>query len=451
MTLIVQKFGGSSVGSIKKIEAVAQRVSQGCKAGAKVVVVVSAMRGETDRLLALAHQISPQPDPRESDQLIATGEQVSASLLAMALKHRGIQARSMTASQMGLRTDGAFAKARIKTFNSLAFKKVFRDCNVVVAAGFQGIDQDGNVTTLGRGGSDTSAVALAAGLGARECEIYTDVLGVYTADPNICADARKLDAITFEEMMEMASQGSKVLQIRSVELAMNHRIPLRVRSTFSDDPGTLVREDAGDLEQVIVRGVSHNINEVKLTLRQVPDRPGVAAMLFSALAEESINVDVIVQNTSRSGTTDLSFTTDRTDMLRAESIVKAVAKSIGVRNIEVDPDIAKVSVVGVGMRSHAGIAARMFKALHDAKINIQMITTSEIKVTCVIQEKDAVLAVCVLHDVFELGKVKGSSKKKEAGKKPEKPKAKLKPKRKTKSSVATGQGSAKRKVSKKTK
>ncbi len=404
MATIVQKFGGSSMGSLEKIAHVARRVADRAKDGTKLLVVVSAMQGETDRLLALAHGVAKLPDPRETDQLLATGEQVSAALLAMTLKTLDVRACSMTGSQMGLLTDGAFSKARIKGLAHDRLHQVLAENDVVVATGFQGIDAHGNLTTLGRGGSDTSAVALAAGVDADECEIYTDVIGVFTADPRICPDAIKLDEITFDEMMEMASQGSKVLQIRSVELAMNHNIPLRVRSTFSDDPGTLVHGDADDgvLEKLVVRGISHNAKEIKVTLRSVPDRPGTAATAFTALAAEQINVDVIVQNTGRDGSTDLSFTCDEADTQRASDILREVVKEVGAESFEVDDSIAKVSIVGVGMRSHAGVAAAMFEALKKAEVNIQMITTSEIKVTCVIKRKDTEKAVQTLHDRFQL-------------------------------------------------
>ncbi|MEE8408599.1 MAG: aspartate kinase [Myxococcota bacterium] len=402
MTLVVQKFGGTSVGTVQRIGTVADRVGARRRQGTDLVVVVSAMKGETDRLLGLAHGMSERPEPREVDQLVSTGEQVSAALLAIALRSRGIPARSLTANQMRMRTVGEFSRARIKSVDRQTVDAALGAGEVVVATGFQGIDEGGNVRTLGRGGSDTSAVALAAALRADECEIYTDVLGVYTADPAICPSARKLDVIAFQEMMEMASQGSKVLQIRSVELAMNHNVPIRVRAYFSDDPGTLVKKEDDTIERLVVRGVSHNRDEVKLTLRRVPDRPGVAASIFLALAAKEINVDVIVQNISEAGTTDLSFTVGRVDRLTAEEIVRDQAKQIGAERVEVDDTIAKVSIVGVGMRAHPGVAAAMFEALRRAEVNIQMITTSEIKVTCVIDRAETERAVCSLHDMFEL-------------------------------------------------
>ncbi|MEL6547333.1 MAG: aspartate kinase, partial [Myxococcota bacterium] len=402
MALIVQKFGGSSVGSIDRIQHVADRVAGRAQGGDSLVVVVSAMRGETDRLYGLAHQVTDEPAPREVDALMSTGEQVSAALLAIALKSRGVAARSMSGAQMGIETDGVFSRARIRTMNRARVDAALERGEVVVATGFQGIDRDGNVTTLGRGGSDTSAVAMAAALEADECEIYTDVLGVYTADPNLCPDASKLEVIAFEEMMEMASQGSKVLQIRSVELAMNHRVPLRVRSTFSDDPGTLVTEESEDIERLVVRGVSHNSNEIKVTVRAVPDTPGVASKLFTALAEAAINVDVIVQNKSLEGITDLSFTVERTDQTQTERIALEFNSEVGGGGVEVDPNIAKVSVVGVGMRAHPGVAAATFRALSDADVNIQMISTSEIKITCVVSQSEVAAAAQALHRTFEL-------------------------------------------------
>nr|ADI22146.1 aspartokinases [uncultured myxobacterium HF0200_19H16] len=403
MELVVQKYGGSSVGTPEKICHVASRVAKSAAEGRKVVVVVSAMQGETDRLLGLAGAISERPIPREIDQLLATGEQVSAALLAMALKELNVKAWSMTGSQMKMRTDGAFSRARIRSLDRDSIERHLDEGNVVVATGFQGVDEEGNLNTLGRGGSDTSAVALAAALDAHECEIYTDVEGVFTADPRICPNAQKIDEISFDEMMELASQGAKVLQIRSVELAMNHDVPIRVRSTFSDNPGTLVRSEDDSIEKLVVRGVSHNKNEVKITLRQVPDQPGIAAKVFTRLAKAQINVDVIVQNTSLDGHTDLSFTIGETDKGQAEDLIKAVGEEIGAKGHEIDASIAKVSIVGVGMRAHPGVAAEMFETLHQAGVNIQMITTSEIKVTCVIERGETEKAVVALHEAFSLG------------------------------------------------
>ncbi len=402
MRLVVQKYGGSSVGTLERIGTVAERVARCRAGGVQLVVVVSAMRGETDRLLKLAHGIVEDPDARETDQLLATGEQASAALLAIALKARGVDAVSLTAPQMRLRTDGVFSRARVLGLDRAVIDAALDRGAVVVATGFQGIDDEGNLTTLGRGGGDTSAVALAAALKADECEIYTDVLGVYTADPNICKNARKLDELSFEEMMEMASLGSKVLQIRSVELAMNHKIPLRVRSAFSDDPGTLVKNEDGQIERLTVSGVSHSKDEVKLTIRNVPDHPGIAARIFTPMAEAQINVDVIVQNISQDGKTDVSFTVGRADGREAERLLRKVAKDFGGGSIEVDDSIGKVSIVGVGMRSHPGVAALMFKTLAEGGVNIGIITTSEIKVTCVVKRSQVDAAVNLLHDVFEL-------------------------------------------------
>ena len=412
------------MGNSERIRHVAARVLEHQEQGESLVVVVSAMQGETDRLMALARAICEDPAPRELDQLLATGEQAAAALLAMALESKGVRARSLTGSQMRLRTDGHYFRARILALDGPAIEDALSAGEVVVATGFQGIDRDGNLTTLGRGGSDTSAVALAAALGAQQCEIYTDVPGVFTADPNLCPNACKLDEIAFDEMLELASQGTKVLQIRCVELAMNHDIPLRVRSTFDPDPGTLVCAEHDGIERLVVRGVSYDKNEVKVTLRRVPDHPGIAARIFSALAEAQINVDVIVQNTSEAGSTDLSFTVTNTDHRRAAEITRAVGQKINAGDVEVDPSIAKVSIVGVGMRSHPGVAASMFEALHEAQVNIQMITTSEIKVTCVIDRAQVEVAVRALHDCFELhllssSEAKGKGKKK-AAKKPRK-------------------------------
>lgn len=402
MKLVIQKYGGSSVGSLEKIGRVAERILRHRAHGTRLVVVVSAMQGETDRLLGLAYGMADRPDPRETDQLVATGEQVSAALLAIALNQRGVPARSLTGPQMRMRTDGVFSRARIRSVDRTALDTALAGGGVVVATGFQGIDDEGNLTTLGRGGSDTSAVAIAAALDADECEIYTDVLGVYTADPSVCPAARKLDEISFEEMMEMASQGSKVLQIRSVELAMNHNVPIRVRSTFSEDPGTLVTTEDAHIERLVVRGVSHSKDEVKLTARNVPDQPGIAARIFAPLAAAHINVDVIVQNISQAGKTDLSFTVGRTDGRQAEDILRRAAADIGGGTVEVDDAIGKVSIVGVGMRAHPGVAAVMFEALARAGINIEIITTSEIKVTCVVRRNQVDRAVNVLHQAFEL-------------------------------------------------
>jgi aspartate kinase len=402
MALLVQKYGGSSVGTLEKIRNVANRVCVERDKGTGLVVVVSAMQGETDRLLNLVQQITQRPGEREVDALVSTGEQVSAALLAITLESMGVPARSMSGAQMRIQTDGHFSRARIKHVDQDAFKTALDAGEVVVATGFQGVDSAGNVTTLGRGGSDTSAVALAAALNADECEIYTDVLGVFTADPRICPQAAKLDEICFEEMMEMASQGSKVLQIRSVELAMNHNVPIRVRSTFSEDRGTLVHNEEDALERLVVRGISHKMHEVKFTMHGLPHGKGAATKIFSALAQAQINVDVIVQNAPRENHIDLSFTLDQSDRYKAEDVLKPVLEALKSQSLEIDEKIGKVSIVGVGMRSHAGVAAAMFETLYAQKIDILMISTSEIKVTCVLAKDDIEKAVGALHQAFEL-------------------------------------------------
>jgi len=402
MALLVQKYGGSSVGTLEKIRNVANRVCVEREKGTGLVVVVSAMQGETDRLLNLVQQITQRPGEREVDALVSTGEQVSAALLAITLESMGVPARSMSGAQMRIQTDGHFSRARIKHVDQDAFKTALDAGEVVVATGFQGVDSAGNVTTLGRGGSDTSAVALAAALNADECEIYTDVLGVFTADPRICPQAAKLDEICFEEMMEMASQGSKVLQIRSVELAMNHNVPIRVRSTFSEDRGTLVHNEDDALERLVVRGISHNMHEVKFTMYGLPHGKGAATKIFSALAQAQINVDVIVQNAPRENHIDLSFTLDQSDRYKAEDVLKPVLEALKSQSLEIDEKIGKVSIVGVGMRSHAGVAAAMFETLYTQKIDILMISTSEIKVTCVLAKDDIEKAVGALHQAFKL-------------------------------------------------
>ena len=424
MHIVVLKFGGSSVGSLERIAHVAELLRKRCQRSRKsrvspkgFVVVVSAMRGETDRLLALAQSMSKRPNLRETDQILATGEQVAASLLAMALVDRGVPARSMSGSQMRLLTDGTYSKARIVGLDKNAILSVLKQGEVVVATGFQGIDAKGNLTTLGRGGSDTSAVAIAAGLGASSCDIYTDVDGVYTADPNICPNARKLTHITFDEMMEMASLGSKVLQIRSVELAMNHTMPIRVRSTFSkhahkDVDGTLVAGQSPNdpLEKMVVRGISHNKHETRFTLRGLPDKPGVAARIFSALAKAGVNVNVIVQlGVSSSQKTGITFTVVSTEADATQSVLEKITRD--KNSLERNDASGTVSIVGVGMMAHPGVAATMFESLAAAGINIDAISTSEIKVTCVIAKKDVDKAVNTLHQAFELHKKPTASKK----------------------------------------
>lgn len=397
MALIVQKYGGTSVGSIERIRAVAERVAATRAAGNSVVVVVSAMSGETNRLLALASQISAKPDPRESDVLVATGEQVSVALVAMALQEIGTPAESLLGFQLPVLTSNVYGKARIKRIDGDRLRAVLDRGAVAVVAGFQGVDDGTSITTLGRGGSDTSAIAIAAAAQADVCEIYTDVDGVYTTDPRICPAARKLERISFEEMLELASLGAKVLQIRSVEFAKRYNVPVHVRSSFSDDPGTWVVQEEAGMEDVLVTGVAVDRNEAKITLQRVPDRPGLAAKIFGPIAAAHIVVDMIIQNASEDGFTDLTFTVPQSDYATAVELVENLAKEIGAAGVRSDLDVAKVSVVGLGMRSHAGVAARIFAVLADEGINVEMISTSEIKVSVVIAEKYAELAVRVLH------------------------------------------------------
>jgi aspartate kinase len=395
--LIVQKYGGTSVGSPERIKAVARCVAATRAAGNRVVVVVSAMAGETNRLLQLAGAVAAQPDARETDVLLATGEQVSVALLAMALRDAGVPAVSFLGHQIRIATDSVYGRARIKSIDADNVLHALEDGTVVVVAGFQGVDQGANITTLGRGGSDTSAVAIAAAVKADVCEIYTDVAGVYTTDPRICPNARKLARISYDEMLEMASLGAKVLQIRSVEFAKRYRVPVHVRSSFSDEPGTWVVEEDPSMEEVLVSGVTVDLNEAKITLQRVPDRPGLAAKILTPIANAHIVVDMIIQNASEEGFTDMTFTVPRADYQKALGMVREVAAEIGARGVSSDTSVAKVSVVGLGMRSHAGVAARMFQVLSKEGINIQMISTSEIKVSVVIDAKYAELAVRVLH------------------------------------------------------
>ena len=400
MPLIVQKYGGTSVGSIERIKHVARKVAEAKKQGNDVVVVVSAMAGETNRLVALAQQVSESPDERERDVLLASGEQVSSALLSLAIKDLGCPARSFLAHQARIETDKAYGKARIKSIDSTRIKRALKDGEIVVVAGFQGVDEEENITTLGRGGSDTSAVAMAAALKANVCEIYTDVGGVFTTDPSICPKARKLDRISFEEMIEMASTGARVLQIGSVELAMKFAVPVHVRSSFTDLEGTWVVEEDESMDEVLVSGVTYDKNEAKITLLKVPDRPGLAAQIFSPISGANIVVDMIIQNASEDGTTDLTFTVPKADYKKALSLVEKTASVIQAGGVRVDPGIAKVSIVGVGMRTHAGVAAKMFQVLAREEINIQMISTSEIKISVVIDEKEMEHAVRVLHEAF---------------------------------------------------
>ena len=403
MALVVQKFGGTSVGNIDRIRNVATRVAAARRAGNDLIVVVSAIGGETDRLLGLGRGLSERPPSREMDVLVSTGEQVSAALLAIALEEMGVRARSFMGHQVRILTDDVFGKARIRSIEGSKLQSALRDGCVAVVAGFQGIDADGNITTLGRGGSDTTAVAIAAASAADACEIYTDVDGVYTADPNVCKNARKIARISYEEMLELASLGAKVLQIRSVELAMKYAVPLHVRSSFSDAEGTWVVGEDRALEEVVVAGVTSDKNETKLTIRNVPDQPGVVAKLFAELAEQAISVDMIIQNVSAEGKTDLTFTVTKTDVGRARETAQRVAGELDAGELTVDENVVKVSIVGLGMRSHAGVAAKMFRLLAAEGVNIQAISTSEIKVSCLIHSKYAELAVRTLHDGFGLG------------------------------------------------
>ena len=405
MALIVQKYGGTSVGSIERIRNVAERVAKFKALGHQVVVVVSAMSGETNRLIALAKEIQKEPDPRELDVLVSTGEQVTIALLAMALKDLGLKARSYTGAQVRILTDDAYTKARILSIDEDNIRRDLASGHVVVVAGFQGVDAAGNITTLGRGGSDTTGVALAAALKADECQIYTDVDGVYTTDPRIVPEARRLKTITFEEMLEMASLGSKVLQIRSVEFAGKYKVRLRVLSSFEDEgEGTLITFEEDTMERPLISGIAFNRDEAKLTVLGVPDRPGIAAHILGPIAEANIDVDMIVQNVGVDGTTDFSFTVHRNEFKKAMEVLERVKSEIGARAITGDDKIAKVSLVGVGMRTHAGIASKMFKALSDENINIQMISTSEIKISVIVDDKYMELAVRALHQAFELEK-----------------------------------------------
>jgi aspartate kinase len=406
VALVVQKFGGTSVGSIDRIRNVARRALAAQKRGHKVVVIVSAMSGETNRLLGLAHEVTKVPDAREMDALAATGEQVSAALTAMAIQAEGGKARSLLGHQVKIVTDDAFTKARIKAIEGSKISETVDRGEIAVVAGFQGVDDDGNITTLGRGGSDTSAVAVAAAIGADQCEIYTDVDGVYTTDPNICPSARKIDRISYEEMLELASLGAKVLQIRSVEIAMKYNVPVHVRSSFNDQPGTLVTGEDAALEGVVVSGVAYDKAEARVHVVGVDDRPGVAAELFEKIAEKNISVDMIVQNvtTDADSRASITFTISKTDLVRAKPWVEQVAKGVGAREVRYDEDVVKVSIVGLGMRSHAGIAAKMFRILANDGINIQAISTSEIKVSCLVASKYTELAVRALHDGFGLAK-----------------------------------------------
>lgn len=406
MALIVQKYGGTSVANVERIRAVAERVAKFKMLGHQVVVVLSAMSGETNRLIALARQIQASPDPRELDMMVSTGEQVTIALLAMALKDLGLKAKSYTGAQVRILTDNAHTKARILSIDEARMRADLDSGHVLVVAGFQGVDEQGNITTLGRGGSDTTGVALAAALKADECQIYTDVDGVYTTDPRIVPEARRLKTITFEEMLEMASLGSKVLQIRSVEFAGKYKVKLRVLSSFQDEgDGTLITfEENNAMEQAVISGIAFNRDEAKITVVGVPDHPGIAYQILGPVADANIDVDMIVQNVGHEKTTDFTFTVHRNDFAKAMDIVKATAAGIGAREVTGDDKIAKVSIVGVGMRSHVGIARRMFETLSKENINLQMISTSEIKISVVVEDKYMELAVRALHQAFELDK-----------------------------------------------
>ncbi len=408
MALIVQKYGGTSVGNIERIQNVAEKVIGWRERGHQIVVVVSAMSGETDRLIGLAKGITARPPPRELDVLLSTGEQVTIALLCIALEKHGCPARSYTGGQARILTDNAFNKARIQAIEADAMRADLDAGRVVVVAGFQGVDEDGNITTLGRGGSDTTGVALAAALKADECQIYTDVDGVYTTDPRVVPEARRLDRITFEEMLEMASAGSKVLQIRSVEFAGKHNVPLRVLSSFQEGPGTLITFEealeAETMEKELISGIAFNRDEAKLTVLGVPDRPGIAFSILGPVSDANIEVDMIIQNIGRDGTTDFTFTVHRNDYERTLEILRRHATQLGAREVSGDSKIAKLSLVGIGMRSHAGVASRMFEALAKEGINIRMISTSEIKISVVVDEKYLELGVRALHEAFELNK-----------------------------------------------
>jgi aspartate kinase len=404
MALIVQKYGGTSVGDVDRIKNVARRVTQARAAGHDVVVVVSAMAGETDRLIGLAQKMAERPDERELDVILATGEQVSIGLLSLAIQGLGYRARSFTGSQVRIQTDDVHTKARIVSIDADRTRQALAEGEIAIVAGFQGVSAEDEITTLGRGGSDLTAVAMAAALTADVCEIYTDVDGVYTADPNIVSEARKLDRISYDEMLELASLGAKVLQTRSVEYAKNYLVPVHVRSSFNDNPGTMVVKEDTAMEKVVVSGIAYNKQEAKITITRVADRPGIAAALFGRVAEANIVVDMIVQNISQDGSTDISFTVPKTDYARTQEIVRVVLKEIGADKLIGDDKIAKVSIVGVGMRTHSGVAAKMFETLGREKINILMISTSEIKISCIIEAKYTELAVRVLHEAFGLAR-----------------------------------------------
>ena len=402
MFLAVEKYGGTSVGSVERINAVADRVATARQRGESLVVVVSAMAGETNRLLDLASKIDPDAAARELDVLLSTGEQVTIALLSMALHKRGIDARSYTGGQVGILTDNIHGKARIRDIDAARVRMDLELNRVVVVAGFQGVDDDGNITTLGRGGSDTTAVAMAAALEADECRIFTDVDGVYTADPRIVPEARRLDRITVEEMLELASQGAKVLQTRSVEFAGKYHVPLRVLSSFEDGPGTLITHEVSDMEQPLIAGIAYNRDEAKVTIRGVPDQPGAASRIFGPISKAHLNIDMIIQNVSQDGTTDVTFTVNRGEYPEAMALLNKTAKELNARDVVGDDTLAKIAIVGVGMRSHSGVAAMMFEALAAEGINIELISTSEIKISVGVNDKYLELAVRALHKAFGL-------------------------------------------------
>ena len=402
--LIVQKYGGSSVANIGRIKNVARRIARYRKNGHGLVVVVSALGDTTDELMNLAHEVTPVPSEREIDMLISTGEQVSASLLAMALHRMGVGAISFTGAQVGIMTDGSHTKARIMGVGANRIRAELKKSKVVIVAGFQGINPEQEITTLGRGGSDITAVALAVALKASVCEIYTDVEGVYTADPRVVKDAKKLSRISYEEMLELASLGAQVMQARSMEVAKKFSVPLHIRSSFNNKQGTIISEEVKAMEEVLVSGVTANKGEAKVTICDVPDKPGIAAVIFRDLAKADINVDMIIQNISRTGYTDVSFTVPLAELARTRQVMRKIVKGVKAKGAIYNNDIAKVSIVGIGMKSHSGVAAQMFQALALKKINIDMISTSEIKISCVIKKKRAEEAVRVIHKAFELGK-----------------------------------------------
>jgi len=406
MTLIVEKFGGTSVGSVERINAVADGLVERYNKGESLVVVVSAMSGQTNKLIALANELTEKPSPREMDVLVSTGEQVTISLLSMAIQERGVKAKSYTGGQIKLLTDSSHTKARILDIESAPILNDVKEGNIVVVAGFQGVDEDGNITTLGRGGSDTSAVAIAAALKSDECRIYTDVDGIYTTDPRIEPKAQRLDRITFEEMLELASLGAKVLQTRSVEFAGKYKVPLRVLSSFAPDDGTLITYESEEvqMEAPLVSGIAANRDEVLFTVRGIPDQPGVAHKVLGPVSSENINVDLIVQNVSPDGKSNFTFTTNKTDYAKCKAVLDKVVVDLGADSFEVDDSVAKISIVGVGMVSHAGVATQMFEALGKEGINIELISTSEIKVSVIVDDKYSELAVRALHEAFELGK-----------------------------------------------